>query len=67
MGTGAPCFTVFVASIVLSAPCGMILFEDAGTEKNKLTEVLVKCYSVNQGVFEKPLLNCSSSKYTASF
>ena len=34
MGAGAPCFTVFVASIVLSAPWGMILFEEVGT-KNK--------------------------------
>lgn len=33
VGAGAPCFTVFVASIVLSAPCGMILFEDVGTKQ----------------------------------
>lgn len=33
VGVGAPCFTVFVASIVLSAPGGMILVEDMGTKK----------------------------------
>lgn len=27
-GLGAPCFTVLVASIVLSAPCGTILLVD---------------------------------------
>lgn len=31
-GPGAPCFTVFVANIVLSAPWGMVLLVDVDTE-----------------------------------
>lgn len=49
VGAGAPCFTVFVASIVLSAPCGMILFEDVGTEKQTNKNITGRCISRNQG------------------
>lgn len=47
MGAGAPCFTVFVASIVLSAPCGMILFEDVGTI-NANKNITAHCISSTQ-------------------
>lgn len=49
MGAGAPCFTVFVASIVLSAPCGMILFEDVGTEKQMNKNITLHYISTNHG------------------
>lgn len=38
-GPGAPCFTVFVANIVLSAPWGMILLADVDTEGKKKNSV----------------------------
>lgn len=64
VGAGAPCFTVFVASIVLSAPCGMILFEDVGT-KQETKNITVHCIFSNQENL-KAFAKYSSYNYTAS-
>lgn len=65
VGAGAPCFTVFVASIVLSAPCGMILFEDVGTKQQTKKNITVHCIFSNQEN-SKAFTNYISYDYTAS-